>query len=1150
MKRKAIVLLFFLANLIFFNINVFCQTNSTPLWSIGTPDGSAKEFDLYNSSYEKFSSSYKNGIILFEIGKNSDKDLPYIFPGRDDGWANNINSQLVVNFGISSISGSGSSRLRMNFVETHPAANPRLEITVNNFKTYVNAPKGNNKDFPGNKKTISKDLFVEVEIPDGVLKKKDNVLIIRNVSGSWVVFDNISLFAPSTVKAGKSTGDITALNGTTSRMLIYGENKEIQHPIELPIVNWSKKSKNVSIHVDGKTYKNANLHYGINTIEIGIPETKTPREAKIEVLSGNKVISTSNIEIEPVKEWNVYLIQHTHTDIGYTKPQTEILTEHLRYIDYVIEYCEMTENYPDDAKFRWTCEASWAVREYLENRPAEQIEKLKKYITNGQIELTAMFFNMAEIVDENSFKTFLEPIAEFKKHNLPVKTAMQNDVNGIAWCLADYFPDLGVKYVWLGEHGHRALIPFDKPTVFNWESPSGKAVTAYRSDHYNTGNFLGVEHGNAEMIKTKLSDYLKNLENKNYPFDAIAIQYSGYFTDNSPASTKTSELVKEWNSKYASPRLRCALPSEFMDYISEKYPQKLESFKVAYPDWWTDGFGSAARETGASRKTHSDMITIEGMLSMAVSKGQKMPQDLHKDIRHIHERLLFYDEHTFGSHASISDPMDENCQIQWAEKSSFAWEGLKSAQMLYETAIGLLQNNLRRSNKPTITFFNTMGWNRSGVQNVYIDYEIIPKDIAFKIVDKDGKPLAIQPLHSRSEGRYYAILAEDIPAMGYKTYEIIVEKQNVDPLPNANLTGNVLENEYYKLKIDPSKGAIVSLYDKQLDKEMVDSGSDWSLGEFIYEKLGNRNQMERYTFTDYTRSSLNNCKVSAGVNGPIYQSVNITGKSDGVDDKFGVKIEVRLYHNSKRIELAYATRRLPETDPSGIYVSFPFKLDNAKLAYDVQGGVVYPGENQLEGTTTEWYTVQNYVSARNEKTQYIIGSDVVPLFQLGDMLGGPFQYKKTYEKPHVFSWVMNNYWTTNFRASQEGEFRWSYYLTSSDDVTDASAAQFAWNSRVPLYARVIPAGKPDNKAWEYSAFKINNPELLMTSCTPSKDEGYVLLNVREVAGKSNKLEITDASGKALKFEIVNAIEEKIGNPTTQDTFVPYGNKFIKIRIDN
>ena len=61
-------------------------------------------------------------------------------------------------------------------------------------------------------------------------------------------------------------------------------------------------------------------------------------------------------------------IQHSHTDIGYTRSQTEILAEHLRYIDYALDYRDATDNYPENAKFRWTCEASWPVDEFLLNQ--------------------------------------------------------------------------------------------------------------------------------------------------------------------------------------------------------------------------------------------------------------------------------------------------------------------------------------------------------------------------------------------------------------------------------------------------------------------------------------------------------------------------------------------------------------------------------------------------------------------------------------------------------------------------------------------------------------------------------------------------------------------------------------------------------------
>ena len=152
--------------------------------------------------------------------------------------------------------------------------------------------------------------------------------------------------------------------------------------------------------------------------------------------------------------------------------------------------------------------------------------------------------------------------------------------------------------------------------------------------------------------------------------------------------------------------------------------------------------------------------------------------------------------------------------------------------------------------------------------------------------------------------------------------------------------------------------------------------------------------MAQYRLDDYNRTGLSECRIIDSSNGPIYQRILLQGKSPGTDEAFGVNLEIKLYHDTKRIELEYAIKRLPETDPSGIYVAFPFQLPEGKLAFDVQGGTVISGKNQLEGTSTDWNTVQNFVSVQNNQAQIIIGSSLIPLYQLGDINLGKFQYQK------------------------------------------------------------------------------------------------------------------------------------------------------------
>src|SRR5690606_36084313 len=153
----------------------------------------------------------------------------------------------------------------------------------------------------------------------------------------------------------------------------------------------------------------------------------------------------------------------------------------------------------------------------------------------------------------------------------------------------------------------------------------GKMSYFYRFDHYRTGNRWGIRNGDVDAMAQKMFAYLANLDQLGYLFDAISIQYSGHHFNNSPPSIVTSGMIRRWNEKYVSPQLRSSLFYEFMDYIVDKYDEQLPVIRGAYLDWWTDAFGSAARETAASRQTHADMVAIEGLLSIAGTLGEPLP---------------------------------------------------------------------------------------------------------------------------------------------------------------------------------------------------------------------------------------------------------------------------------------------------------------------------------------------------------------------------------------------------------------------------------------------------------------------------------------------------------------------------------------------
>ena len=45
---------------------------------------------------------------------------------------------------------------------------------------------------------------------------------------------------------------------------------------------------------------------------------------------------------------------------------------------------------------------------------------------------------------------------------------------------------------------------------------------------------------------------------------------------------------------------------------------------------------------------------------------------------------------------------------------------------------------------------------------------------------------------------------------------------------------NVIESRYYRIRFDPTTGGIVSIHDKEMDRELVDPGAPWQLNQYLY----------------------------------------------------------------------------------------------------------------------------------------------------------------------------------------------------------------------------------------------------------------------------------------------------------------------------
>ncbi len=970
--------------------------------------------------------------------------------------------------------------------------------------------------------------FMFLRIPGKNIKNQERLIL--QVTGSDHQLSSWYMTFKQEVKEGMSIDPLPAIT--------INNEKEMQE-LACGVIYFGKPVQ-ASYYAGDEVIKVEELEFGYNAFHLRVPTVEKLTNATISVEAGDNIMGIT-FELKPVKKWHVNFVQHSHTDIGYTRSQADILAEHMRFIDYALDYCDQTDHYPEEAQFRWTCEASWAVNEYLKSRPEEQIERLVQRVKEGRIELSGMYLNFDELPDEQTLAASLAPIQVFKDRGMPVDVAMQDDVNGIAWCLNDYYQDLGVKYLNMGTHGHRALICFDKPTLFWWESPSGKRMLTFRAEHYMTGNHLRLVSGNFEEFEMYLLNYLSDLQIKGYPYDKMSIQFSGYLTDNSPPSTLACEMIKKWNDIYEWPKIRTSTLTAFFEDMEARYSEEFPVYRGAWPDWWTDGFGASAREVAIARKVQSDIIANMSGAVMAGAAGNQIPESLSDEVDLVNDALLFYTEHTVGYHASVREPYHRQSMEQRAIKESYAWESYRRSRLLREDVLGLLQANFKHEQDPSVVVFNTLNFKRDGLVRLFIDHQIVPENRSFALMDKSGQVYPAQLESHHSGGSWWVVWLTDIQAFGFKKFLIVLQDQPYED----EITGSAdLENNWYRIKTDISKAAIVSFYDKDLEKELLDKEAAWAMGQFIYERLGNRRQMEMFRLDDYTRVPLDSAWFESSTEGPVWKSVLLKGRTEASMDGYDYTVEFRLFKPVKRIDLVYSIVKKPIVEPEGIYISFPFSLDGGKLYFDVPGGTIEAGKDQIPGSANDWNTVQNFASVRSSHAQIVLMSPEIPLMQMGGINTGRFVAGALPESTNIYSWPMNNYWTTNFNATQTGTHDWTYSITSGQDQSNGFATRFGWNGRIPFLTRVFPGGGDGDEKWKGNYIGNWPVNAMLVSATPITGEKAALMHIREVDGKEVTLDLTGPDGSALRMVETDVLGHE--NSQSSMHLMPWESKFYKM----
>jgi hypothetical protein len=420
---------------------------------------------------------------------------------------------------------------------------------------------------------------------------------------------------------------------------------------------------------------------GHRRYQIPVPEVESETEVALEFQVDDHRTGTT-FAVAPVRRMDVYLIHHTHLDIGYTHHQDEVERLQWSHLEDALRLGAASESYPEEAHFAWHPEGLWAVESYLATHSDEENERLREGIRRGWIHLDGMYANLLTgIASSEGLMRSLEASQRLGAWSgEPIESAMLSDIPGFTWGLVPALAQHGVRYLSIGPNfGHRigyfSEALGDRP--FYWESPSGRErlltwVSGAGYALFHSG--LGYSKLTKALDEVSVFKYVEQLAEGQYPYDMTYLRYN-IGSDNGPPDPDLADAVRAWNERYVSPRLVISNVTDVFRVFEERYGDELPVYRGDLTGHWEDGAASSARETALVRRVAEELVQTEAM--SAILGAPLPPEDVYAAWRNV---VLYY-EHTWGSWNSISEPESEFTLGQWEHKKSFAgsWPGASPA---------------------------------------------------------------------------------------------------------------------------------------------------------------------------------------------------------------------------------------------------------------------------------------------------------------------------------------------------------------------------------------------------------------------------------------------------------------------------------------
>lgn len=902
------------------------------------------------------------------------------------------------------------------------------------------------------------------------------------------------------------------------------------------------------------TLTNALYDFGVWVEKLEIPASAVTGSVNLEVaLAGEHRRNTH--AVKAAKQWKVFICPKVHNDVGYTDLQPHVNELDNRNTDTVLD---ILGQYPF---YKFNFETSWLVENYLDCRTPPWRKEFFDYARRHRIGINVLYLNLMTGIctGEELYRAMYLTHRLHRTEGSGFDFACLTDAPSHSWFLPTLLRDAGVKAFSNGSNQSRAPIlhysDLNEDSPYYWEGMNGERIFMWYARSYVqlkrlTGPDWGGSTSSLSYLKRSVPQFLVRYLRDNYVPDAVMIY--GAYVDNAAIPVHgEAPAIAAWNQEFEFPKLVVGTDADYFNYVEKHFADRLPVYRGDCGAYWEDGVGSTMHATILNRQTQQLLPAGETAASLAsiFEPRNRYPAE---DFRGAWKNVMFYDEHTWGAHNSIAQPGRQFVERQWEIKDSYATRANLDARNLVARGCNRLAQQIAVDGS-SILAFNWQNRPRTAPLEVELnrgeqlvdlaDNQVVPMDIYF---ERDG-------------WRKVRFLARNVPPMGYKAYAI----RGLDPAAhkaNEPIAGDTIENQFYRLTVDTQTGGLKSLFDKTAHRELLDPAAPYKLNEYLYVSGGEGSLILNFTFgtppASLTITEPEPATITQVSQTPLGRRLIVETKSKNTPK---IVSEYLLYDALKRVDIVNTVEKDEVRAKEAVYFAFPFAAQTPALEYQIQNGWCRPNEDQMPGACREWFTPQNVVHVRDGDFSVAWATPDVPLVTLTDINRGLWLAHLPIKNGHVYSYAMNNYWFTNYRAQQGGRFVFHYSITSGRNLCRETLARFDEDTRTPVVAypflssfsaAISQAGRP-LPAGGGSFLTCAAPNLEMVTFKEAEDGAGFILRFREIAGRRGEAEIKLPLFKVSAAHLCNGVEDNqqqlaLAGDTVKVPYKP--NAFTTVRL--